>query len=131
MAHYAILDENNVVLQVFPGPEEDGIDWEAFYSDFHKKTVKRTSINTLDNKHIAGKQPFRHNYANPGMIYDPVRDGFFDPKPFPSWIYDETVNRYMPPVPYPEDMSTIYGWNEESLQWVAGLNNGTHFCCNQ
>ena len=72
MAHYAILDENNVVTDVISGINEteaapEGFaDWEAFYADFHSCTVKRTSRNTVANTHLEGNTPFRGNYATIG-----------------------------------------------------------------
>ena len=75
MAHYAILDENNRVIQVFVGKNEgeDGIDWEEYYG------AKRTSYNTQDGVHLNGGTPFRGTYAAIGMIYDPIKDEFTYP----------------------------------------------------
>ena len=73
MAHYAILDEDNIVLEVIVGIDEtedapEGHDdWESFYSSKKgDKTVKRTSYNTLLGEHSDGKTPFRRNYAGIG-----------------------------------------------------------------
>jgi hypothetical protein len=76
MAHYAVLDENNVVTQVFVGKDEneDGIDWEAYYN------AKRTSYNTIAGKHTAGGTPFRKNFAGIGYVYDKNEDVFLPPQ---------------------------------------------------
>lgn len=127
MAHYAFLDENNIVTHVIVGKDEgeDGIDWEQFYG------AVRTSYNTSGGIYYDPEtnQPapdqskaFRKNYAGIGYSYDPVRDAFIPPKPFDSWILDEFSCTWKPPIDYPSD-GDKYTWNENSLQWVL-INNG-------
>jgi hypothetical protein len=75
MAHYAFLDENNIVTEVIVGKNEtevvDGIsDWESYYGQFRGQTCKRTSYNNN----------IRKNYAGVGMSYDSVRDAFIPVK---------------------------------------------------
>lgn len=122
MAHYAILDENNVVINVIVGRDEDEIvdgisDWEAHYSEVTGHTVKRTSYNTQHGIHIKGGKPFRKNYAGIGGIYDPVRDAFYTPQPYPSWTLDEDKCIWLPPVEMPNDANSYY-WEENTLSWV-------------
>lgn len=71
MAHYAFLDENNVVTEVIVGKDEgtDGIDWEAFYSSVRGQACKRTSYHTQGGVHVNGGTPFRVNYAGIGYIF--------------------------------------------------------------
>ena len=127
MAHYAVLDENNVIINVIGGRDEnevvDGIsDWEAHYSEFFGKTVKRTSYNTYKNTHTNGGTPFRKNYAMIGGTYSPELDGFIAPKPFPSWILDEETCFWEAPVPQPEqDGLLLWIWNESALEWQEHL----------
>jgi hypothetical protein len=122
MAHYAFLDENNIVVDVIVGRNEDEVvdgiaDWEQYYSEFRGLTCKRTSRNTLGNKHVeSGKQPFRYNYAGIGYSYDPVRDAFIAPKPHNSWTLNEETCVWEAPVQRPEDEKNWY-WDEESLSW--------------
>ncbi len=76
MAHYAFLDENNIVTQVIPGRDEweivDGItDWEQAYSEVKGQVCKRTSYNGN----------IRYNYAGIGYTYDPIDDAFIAPMP--------------------------------------------------
>ena len=82
MAHYAFLDENNIVTQVIPGRDEDelDIDWEAHYEASFGQVCKRTSYNTYGNAHKEGKEPFRKNYAGLGFYYDETLDGFIAPQ---------------------------------------------------
>jgi hypothetical protein len=75
MAHYAFLDENNIVTEVIVGKDEteliDGLDPETWYSNFKGQACKRTSYN---NK-------IRFNYAGIGYTYDPIDDAFIGPMP--------------------------------------------------
>lgn len=117
MAHYAFLDENNIVTEVIVGKHEneDGVDWEQFYGDFRGQVCKRTSYNTLGNQHPEGT-PYRKNYAAIGYTYDPNRDAFIPPKPYNSWTLNEETCLWEPPTPMPQDAD--YSWNEETTSWV-------------
>jgi hypothetical protein len=117
MAHYAFLDENNIVTEVIVGKDEgeDGIDWEAHYGAFRGQTCKRTSYNTHGGQH-PNNNPFRKNYAGIGYTYDAGRDAFIPLKPFNSWLLNEATCLWDPPVPYPNDEQP-YVWNEEAQSW--------------
>lgn len=112
MAHYAYIDQNNIVTDVVVGRNEgeDGIDWELYYK------AKRTSYNTRGGVHAFGGTPFRKNYAGIGFSYDPSRDAFIPPKPYSSWILNEESCLWEPPLPYPDD-GKRYDWNEETTSW--------------
>lgn len=118
MAHYAFLDENNVVIEVITGKDEgeDGIDWEAHYGAFRGKVCKRTSYNTHANEHPNGT-PFRKNYACIGFVYRDDIDGFIEPQPFPSWTLNINSGVWEPPIPKPSDRTKMYRWNEETQSW--------------
>ena len=118
MAHYALLDENNIVTQVIVGPDEnlDGVDWEQNYANLYSQTCKRTSYNTYGNQHELGGTPFRGNYASSQFTYDEVNDVFIAPKPFNSWLLNETTWLWEAPVAYPSD-DNFYTWNEETQSW--------------
>jgi hypothetical protein len=120
MAHYALLDRNNVVVQVITGNDEnEGIyDWELFYTQETRLIAKRTSYNTQAGLHTQGGTPFRKNYAGIGYTYDPVRDAFIPPKPYPSWILNEQTCLWDSPVAMPQD-GNRYQWNEETTSWDA------------
>ena len=124
MAHYAFLDENNIVTEVIVGRDEgevvNGIsDWEAYYAEFRGQVCKRTSYNTFKGEHKTGGTPYRKNYAGIGWVYDSERDAFYAPKPFPSWILNEETCIWEAPVPVPEhDLRTQFPlWNEENQSW--------------
>jgi hypothetical protein len=107
MAHYALLNDQNVVVQVITGRDEtdlpDGIDdWENYYGAFHGLTCRRTSYNTRGNQHIDGGTPFRGNYAGVGYTYDPDRDAFIAPEPPDAIGFDEETLTWILPEPEPE-----------------------------
>lgn len=117
MAHYAFLDENNVVTEVIVGKNEGNFDWEQQYGMFRGQACKRTSYNTIGGVHINGGVPFRKNYAGVGYTYDPQRDAFIPPQPYPSWILNEFSCLWEPPVTYPNN-DKLYQWNEETQSWT-------------
>jgi hypothetical protein len=128
MAHYAFLDENNIVTEVIVGKDEgeDNVDWEAHYGAFRGQTCKRTSYNTQGGVHSGGGTPFRKNYAGLGYTYDADRDAFIPPKPYASWVLNEQSCLWDAPVPMPEDASPEkrYTWDEDSINWVE-VQDGT------
>ena len=119
MAHYAILNENNIVTDVIVGKDEneplpDGYSsWEEYYGG------KRTSYNTIGNVHLDGGIPFRKNYAGVGYTYDEQFDAFVAPKPFDSWKFDYTTFTWVPPLPKPEyEIGYIWLWSEINKEWI-------------
>ena len=119
MAHYAFLDENNVVTEVITGIDEgvDGIDWEAHYGEFRNQVCKRTSYNTVAGQHTNGGTPFRKNYAGIGYTYDAQRDAFIPPKSYDSWTLNNDTCVWDPPTPCPTD-GKYYRWDEPTLSWI-------------
>ena len=119
MAHYAFLDESNIVTEVIVGKNEgeEGLDWEVHYGNFRGQTCKRTSYNTQGGVHTGGGTPYRKNYAGIGYTYDEARDAFIPPKPYPSWLLDEATCLWEAPVPMPSDGGR-YRWDEATTSWV-------------
>ena len=124
MAHYALLDENNIVTQVITGKDEgeqrDGVDvnWEEWYRDYHGAAdCKRTSFNTDANTHRLDETPFRGNYATEGYTYDVDNDIFIGPKPYASWVLDTDTYSWKAPVDMPDD-GEEYDWDETTSSWV-------------
>ena len=122
MAHYAFLDENNIVTEVIVGRDEDEVvdgisDWEAYYGEFRGQTCKRTSYNTQAGQHSGDGAPFRKNYAGIGYTFDVDRDAFIPPKPFDSWLLNEDTCVWDAPVAYPDD-GEVYSWDEDTTSWV-------------
>lgn len=125
MAHYALLDSDNIITAVIVGRNESDTsqDWEDYYTIFTGQTCKRTSYNTRGGVHLYDGIPFRKNYAGIGYTYDTVRDAFIPPKPFASWTLNEDTCNWDCPVDYPTEVEDadgnpiLYGWNEEDQQW--------------
>lgn len=117
MAHFAEIDENNVVTRVISGVDEP-LDGETIYYELTGTTWKKTSYNTMAGVHQLGGTPFRKNYAGIGFTYDPVRDAFIPPQPFASWLLDEQTCQWNPPTTYPND-GNMYVWDEPTISWVA------------
>lgn len=120
MAHYAELDANNVVTQVFVGRDEDDLaegvtDWEVYYAR-PGFTVKRTSYNTVAGEHLTGGTPFRGTYAGVGFHYNEELDIFYPPQPYPSWLLNANTASWEAPVEYPKDGNS-YFWDEDSTSW--------------
>lgn len=122
MAHYAFLDENNIVTEVIVGNPEGGlIDWESHYGAFRGQACKRTSFNTHGGVHTLGGTPLRKNYAGIGYTYDSQRDAFIPPKPFASWVLNDDTCLWDAPVAMPDD-NKMYQWDETSGSWVDQSN---------
>lgn len=117
MAHFAQLDENNIVLQVIVVDNKDcqinGVEDEATGIVFCKSLFgpntnwKQTSYN----------RNFRKNYAGVGDFYDSQRDAFIPPKTYSSWVFDEETCNWVSPVAHPKD-GNPYQWDESNLSWV-------------
>jgi len=137
MAHYAFLDENNIVTEVIVGVDEnitqtdiDGTEvggssdaWENFYGNRHGKTCKRTSYNSmagkrknLETNELTEEIGFRKNYAGISDTYDAERDAFIPQQPFASWTLNEETCLWDPPVPQPDNVNP-YRWIEETGSW--------------
>lgn len=121
MAHYAYLDENNIVTMVIVGKNEDEPpgNWEEYYG------AKRTSYNTRGGVYYDPNtnepaqdqsKAFRKNYAGIGYTYDTTRDAFIPPKTYESWVLNETSCLWEAPVSYPTD-GKLYVWNENDQNW--------------
>ena len=118
MAHYAFIDQNNIVTEVIVGKNEgeENINWEQHYGNFRGQVCKRTSYNTIGGVHTKGGTPFRKNYAGISFQYDQTRDAFIPQKPYNSWVLNETTCNWEAPVARPKD-NNMYKWNEEILNW--------------
>ena len=116
MAHWAELDENNIVTRVLVGSNEDPDEGYQWLIDNLGGTWVKTSYNTQGGVHSLGGTPLRKNYAGIGYSYDATRDAFIPPKPFNSWLLKEDTCLWDAPTPYPTD-GKMYRWVEEDLNW--------------
>jgi hypothetical protein len=116
MAHFAQLDENNVVTQVIVVNNNDcqidGVESEDAGILFCKQLFgastqwKQTSYNGN----------IRNNYAGIGYTYDAQRDAFIAPKPYPSWVLVEETCQWTAPIAMPTE--GMYSWDEALQNWV-------------
>ena len=113
MAHFAQIDENNIVTQVLV-IEQDVVDTGLFGNP---GSWIQTSYNTHGGVHATGGTPLRKNYAGIGYTYDRTRDAFIPPQPFSRWTLNETSCLWQAPVVYPTD-DKRYEWNDTTHQWV-------------
>jgi len=116
MAHFAELNENNIVTRVVVVNNDvmkvDGVENEQAGVDFlislyGDSTWKQTSYNAT----------FRKNYAGKGDTYDSDKDAFIPLKPYPSWVLVEDTCQWTAPTAYPDD-DKDYKWDEDSTAWV-------------
>lgn len=135
MAHFAKLDENNIVTFVTVGRQED----DGKEAELNARTgdvYKQTSYNTRGGVHYSTEtgepsedqtKSFRKNYAGIGYKYDEDRDAFISPQPYDSWLLDEDTCNWESPVPYPDDVGTEedpkqYVWDEDTITWKEVTN---------
>jgi len=128
MAHYAFINDNNIVTQVIVGRDEDDLaegvtSWEEYYGERMGERCLRTSYNTVGNQHTADGTPFRGNYAGIGFKYDEDLDVFIAPQPFPSWTLNDSY-LWEAPVAYPEN-GEAYVWNENRKEWELVVTDET------
>jgi len=123
LAHFAKLDENNIVVFVTVGRQEDD-GKEAELTARTGDVYKQTSYNTHGGVHYTDGVPsadqskaLRKNYAGLGYTYDAGRDAFIPPKPFASWVINESTCLWDAPVSYPTD-GKRYTWDEATTSWV-------------
>lgn len=115
MAHFAQLDDNNIVTQVIVVANEElldnGVESEAKGITFCQSLLGGNWKQTSYNGNM------RKNYAGIGFTYDPTRDAFIAPKPFNSWLLNEDTCRWEAPVAMPTD-GKPYRWDEETTSWI-------------
>lgn len=116
MAHFAQLDENNIVTQIIVVANDelllDGVESEAKGVIFCKSLLGEDS----KWKQTSYNGNIRKNYAGVGYTYDADRDAFIAPRPFDSWLLDEETCQWQAPIPMPTD-GDFYSWNEADQTW--------------
>ena len=119
MAHFAELDDNNVVEQVIVVHNNELLD--EFGNESEQKGID-FCVNLFSGRWVQTSYngTIRKNYAGTGYLYDPIRDAFIAPQPYPSWVLDEQTCLWESPVAYPTD-GLIYSWNEETTSWIEDL----------
>ena len=136
MAHFAQLNDSNVVINVIVVADSDAANEAsgiAFCKNLQGADTNwvQTSYNTHAGKHYTfnsdGVREYdngtglRKNYAGVGMLYDSVRDAFYETQPFASWTIDSNTATWQPPIAYPGGRSgdlKKYEWDEGNTRWV-------------
>ena len=125
MAHYALINKDNIVVQVITGVNENEVQtdldgtqvggspaaWETFYASqpqFEGLTCKRTSYNGN----------IRANYAGIGYKYDADFDVFIPPLLYPSWKLNYQTFQWEAPIPMPDDNKLKWKWSEINKEWI-------------
>ena len=116
MAHFAKIDENNIVTSVVVVDNKDtadaaGVEKEHIGAAHLEKILGGTWKQTSYNGN------FRKNYAGIGYSFDEQRNAFIPPKPFSSWILNETTCQWEAPVAMPND-GQMYSWDENIQNWI-------------
>ena len=117
MAHFAQLDQNNVVTQVIvvnnAECQVNGVESEAAGIAFCQSLFGANTF-WVQTSYNANQ---RKNFAGIGHTYDAARDAFIPPSPYPSWVLNEETCRWDAPVPYPQDGKN-YRWDEPTVSWI-------------
>jgi hypothetical protein len=116
MAHFAEINQNNMVLRVIVVENKDtstpdGTEVESIGVALCQRLFGGNWVKTSYNGNV------RKNYAGVGFTYDSSRDAFIPPKPFNSWILNENTCQWDAPTPMPTD-DKKYSWNEATTSWV-------------
>jgi len=116
MAHFAQLNEENLVTQVIvvanqDTADKDGVENEAIGIEFCTNLLGGKWVQTSYNGNI------RKNYAGVGYKYDKDLDAFIPPQPFASWTLNNETAQWEAPTPYPTD-DKRYTWDEATTSWV-------------
>ena len=119
MAHFAEVDENNIVTRVLVVDNSEEDNGQVFLAETLGLggTWLKTSYNTQGGVHSNGGTPFRKNYAGIGYTYDSGRDAFIPPKPYASWVLNEDKCLWDAPTPMPVEEGKMFRWVEEDLNW--------------
>ena len=115
MAHFAELDENNVVLQVIVVHNNELLDDEGQENEVKGVGFCASLFGHSNWVQTSYNNNMRKQFAGTGFTYDDVNDVFVTPQPYPSWSLDENHD-WQAPIPMPED-DKQYSWNEETQAW--------------
>lgn len=126
MAHFAQLNDDNKVVQVIVVNNSELMDNGAESEEKGVQFCKSLFGDGTRWKQTSYNGNFRKHYAGVGYVYDPIRDAFIPPKPYPSWVLDETTLEWKSPVPMPDDAGTgeppiRYVWDEGVINWIMVL----------
>ena len=117
MAHFAQLDENNVVIDVVVVGNEELLDEHGVEQESLGVAFCQNLFGDDTNwKQTSYNKNFRKNYAGIGFTYDANRDAFIPEQPYPSWTLDEETCGWFPPIQRPQAEGSYYSWDEDAYQ---------------
>lgn len=122
MAHFAQIDNNNIVTQVIVIGNADLVDENGNESEALGIQVCR-NIFGQDTTWVqtSYNSKFRKKYAALGDKYDATGNVFYNPNsPYPSWILDTNYD-WQPPTPRPDD-GKVYEWDESTFAWIEVIS---------
>jgi hypothetical protein len=117
MAHFAELDENNIVKRVVVISNSNVLD-----NNIETEHVGIEYCQMLFGPNTIWKQSsyngnIRKRHAGIGMIYNEELDAYISPQPYSSWTLNRDTTEWEPPIPYPESNTETYTWNEDNQSW--------------
>ena len=115
MAHWAEIDENNIVARVTVGSNDDSDEGYQWLIDNLGGTWIKCSYNTVNGEHLLGGTPFRWTYPGEGYTYYEDIDSFIEPSPHNSWVLNKETKKWKPPFPKPD--SGMWIWDEDTVSW--------------
>ena len=117
MAHFAQLDQNNIVTQVIVVHDnellDNGVESESKGIDFCKSLYGADTV----WKQTSYDGTFRRNFAGIGFLYNQMRDAFIPPRPYATWVLSNSTYQWEAPVPCPND-DRLYAWDEYTNNWA-------------
>lgn len=119
MAHFAKLDDNNIVTDVVVVHNNELLDSQGIEREELGVAFLIRTFGYGNWKQTSYNENFRKNYAGIGHKYDSQRDAYIPPQTFPSWILDEATCTWEPPIPIPDDymVTKLYIWDESIVNW--------------
>ena len=125
MAHFAELDENNIVTRVIVVHNNELLDTSGNESEAKGVEFCSTLFGHTNWVQTSYNNNIRKQFAGTGYTYDSDSDVFVAPQPYPSWSLDDNSD-WQAPTPMPED-DNMYSWNEETQSWdlVEPINDDT------
>lgn len=115
MAHFAELDENNIVTRVIVVHNNELLDTSGNESEAKGVEFCSTLFGHTNWVQTSYNNNMRKQFAGTGYTYDSESDIFVAPQPYPSWSLDDNSD-WQAPTPMPED-DNMYSWNEDTQSW--------------
>lgn len=119
MAHFAKIDDNNIVISVIVAEQDfiDTLEDKHMWIQTSRHTRGNIHYDPVTNEPDEGI-PLRKNYAGIGYTYNSEIDGFVPPKKYDSWVLNKETGLWEAPIPMPSKEGYEYFWNESNGSWI-------------